>query len=306
MGLSKMNRTFWSLAVVFISVSLVFYFFTIESFEKITVLQMKMTGVSERVDDKFHFFEKNNCENPSECECVLLLHGLGDFALTWSKMLSEDENNFSYPLHMYAPNLPGAMKTPKLQYQEDYNIQNLASLVTDHFLPRCDSWYVVGNSYGGWLATFVALNNPKVKGLLLIAPAGLNKDYSAVVDYFLDPDAEGAEDFYKKIYAKPKNVPKFIFERVAERAKSQPVIEQLRSIRSADFIESLLPQIKIPVSFLWGDSDEVIPTDWARSYAELAHGSELVVVNNCGHVPQKECFHKVLESLNSLIKLKAN
>src|SRR5690606_12598102 len=97
---------------------------------------------------------------------------------------------------------------------EDYNVQNLTRYIADNFLHKCDSWFVVGNSYGGWLATLMTAHSNKVKGLLLLAPAGLDKDYSHIVDYFLKPDVPGAKDFYKKIYAKPKPVPNFIFEQV--------------------------------------------------------------------------------------------
>lgn len=299
--MSKMKRILLGIVTAFLSIGLVFYFFTMESFQELEMLRMRSSGISSQQTPEFHYFEKNNCEMGKPCQCALLIHGLGDFALTWRKIMSLDQSSFVQKLHFFAPNLPGALSTPKLKTQSDYNVQNTARLIAEAFIPKCESWIIVGNSYGGWLATFMALNLPQVKGLLLLGSAGLNKDYSHVTNYYMNPTIDGAKDFYHRVYAKPKNVPDLIFKRVVERVKDQPVLEQLRSITNADYVDGYLGQLKIPVYYLWGDKDRVIFTEWAETYKQLTPGSELKIVKDCGHVPQKECTEEVMKSLNELL-----
>jgi pimeloyl-ACP methyl ester carboxylesterase len=301
MGLSKMKKYFMPLAIVILTIGSVFYFFTIQSFQQIEIARMKWNGIASVLTPEFHYFEKNNCKDTKNCQCVLLLHGLGDFALTWRKMLSLNKVDFSKDTHFFAPNLPGALSTPKLQSQDDYNIQKLAEKLSNYFLPRCESWVVVGNSYGGWLSIFMALQSEKVKGLLLLSPAGIKKDYSPILDYFLNPTVKGARDFYERLYAHPKQVPNFIFERVVARVKNQPVVEELKSIKEEDYLDSHLKDLKVPVHFVWGEADRVIPVTWAESYKEKTPKSQLKIIKDCGHVPQKECTMEVLPELNELL-----
>ena len=300
-----MKKFFCACVLIFLPVGLVFYFFTLESFQEIEMARMRLSGISSVVTPKFHYFEKNNCSDAKDCQCVLLLHGLGDFALTWRKILSEDKSLFTKNVHLFAPNLPGALSTPWLKSQEDYNVQNMARLVSEEFSNKCDSWVVVGNSYGGWMAVFMAVNLPSVKGLLLLSPAGVKKDYSHLTGYFLNPTLEGAKSFYRKLYYNPKGLPDFIFEQVVARARAQPVVMQMKSITDNDYIEPYLEKIKIPVRYAWGDSDQVIPTEWADYYVKLTPNASLKILKNCGHVPQKECTNEVLSELNALLSVSA-
>jgi pimeloyl-ACP methyl ester carboxylesterase len=296
-----MKKLLYGVVLIFLSIGLVFYFFTLQSFQQIEIARMRWNGVSSVVTPQFHYFEKNNCTDPKDCQCVLLLHGLGDFALTWRKMLSADKSVYSKNLHFFAPNLPGALSTPKLKSQEEYNVQNLSRLVSEEFMPKCESWVVVGNSYGGWMSIFLGVYVEKVKGLLLLAPAGLKKDYSYLTDYFLNPTIEGARGFYKRLYYNPKDLPDIVFDRVVQRLESQPVVEQLKSVTNNDYIESYLSQLKVPVRYVWGKADGVIPAEWSEEYTRLTNKSNLKLIEKCGHVPQKECTEEIIPELNSLL-----
>ena len=52
---------------------------------------------------------------------------------------------------------------------------------------------------------------------------------------------------------------------------------------------SMLSEIQQPTLVISGDNDHVVPlSDSERLNAELTN-SELIVLANCGHVPQEEC-----------------
>lgn len=300
-----MKKFLFTFVLGFISIGLVFYFFTLQSFQFIEVTKMKLHGVKVINSPEYNYYEKNNCIDLKGCQCILLLHGLGDFALTWEKIMSMDKSKFSKSLHFYAPELT-ISKDHKLKNIEDYNIQREAERVSHYFFPRCESWVVAGNSLGGWMSIFMSLKNDKIKGLLLLGPAGLKKDYSHITGYFLNPDIAGAKSFYHKLYYKTKDVPDFIFQRIVERAKNQTVVEQLKAITENDYLEKYLGKLKVPVFYVWGEADGVIPPAWGSEFQALTPGSELEVLKECGHVPQKECPDKVEEKLNQLLHRLAN
>lgn len=299
--MSKMKPVFLLLLVVILSISLVFYFYPIEAFQEIEIFRMKISGIKEIKDEQFHYFEKNNCLSGEKCQCVLLLHGLGDFALTWRKLMSSDEKSFVQPVRLYAVNLPGALDSAWLESEKDFNVQNIARLVGDFFVPQCPSWIVVGNSYGAWVSVFLAKKYSEVRSLILLGPAGLNKSYQHVIDYFIAPTADRAKDFYYKVYFKTQAVPSFIFDKVAERAKKQPALLQLKAITEEDFVDDHLGALAVPVYYLWGKADGVIPFDWAQDYLAKTPKGQLKSIGECGHVPQKECTKEVLMQLNEAL-----
>lgn len=299
-AVSKMKKIFSAMLLGFITISLVFYFFTIQIFQFVEMTKMKLHGVKLHDASEYQYFEKNNCEDLKNCQCVLLLHGLGDFALTWEKMMTMDKSAYVKGVHFFAPNLT-ISKDHRLKELQDYNIQKYAMRISDYFLPKCNSWVIVGNSFGAWMSIFMSLKNDSVKALVLLGPAGLKKDYSHITRYFLNPNIESARDFYHKIYFKTYNVPDFIFKRIVERAKNQTVVEQLKSITDDDYLEKYLKHIKVPVEYVWGKADRVIPPTWGSEFHELTPGSSLDVIKGCGHVLQKECPDQAVIKLNEVL-----
>ena len=50
----------------------------------------------------------------------------------------------------------------------------------------------------------------------------------------------------------------------------------------------LLSRIKIPTRIVWGRQDRLVPLECGELYQQAIPGSELVVVDNCGHQPHIE------------------
>jgi len=46
--------------------------------------------------------------------------------------------------------------------------------------------------------------------------------------------------------------------------------------------------IKVPVLIIWGAEDEVVPVDVGRKFKRDIPDSELVILPQCGHIPQEE------------------
>ena len=53
-------------------------------------------------------------------------------------------------------------------------------------------------------------------------------------------------------------------------------------------LTSLLQRVKIPTRMVWGKNDQIVPLECGELYKEAISGSDLVVIDNCGHSPQVE------------------
>ncbi len=59
--------------------------------------------------------------------------------------------------------------------------------------------------------------------------------------------------------------------------------------------------IDIPVLLIWGEKDEIIPLGVGRKLAGNIPNSKLIVIPNCGHVPQEECPNQAIEAIESFL-----
>ena len=53
-------------------------------------------------------------------------------------------------------------------------------------------------------------------------------------------------------------------------------------------LPGLLSRVSIPTRIVWGREDRLVPLECAELYQKAIPGSDLVVIENCGHLPQVE------------------
>lgn len=306
----KIKKT-WLITALLPAFAILILIFPIQSFTLASDGLLRFAGVDEGVENGIQYFERNMCQDQKNCQCVLFVHGLSDTYLTWAKFFLKSSDSFLNPLHFYAINTPGTMGSSYLKKREDYNVTKMSEQIIKTFSPKCKSWVVVGNSFGGWMAVQMALIEPKIRGLFLLDPAGLKKDYSHILNHFLNPTVESTRNFYHMAYARPYPLPDFVFKMLAERMKRLPIVEELQEIKNGDYLDHGLLRLKVPVQYIWGAQDRVIPTAWAKEYQEITRNSEISIAPDCGHIPQKECFPETLKLFNNLLlkistKMKTN
>ena len=59
-------------------------------------------------------------------------------------------------------------------------------------------------------------------------------------------------------------------------------------LRGEDFLDGKTKAIKAPTLALWGKNDGLTPLGLGKAFVEDIPGAQLVVIDNCGHVPQME------------------
>ena len=53
-------------------------------------------------------------------------------------------------------------------------------------------------------------------------------------------------------------------------------------------LSGLLGRVNMPTRMVWGRDDAIVPLECGELYQKAIKGSDLVVIDNCGHSPQVE------------------
>lgn len=241
---------------------------------------------------KIHYLEAGSASNPA----VILLHGLGGDASNWAMTVP----SLSGKYHVYALDQIGFGKSDKPT--TNYRVAMLVEFL-DLFCKKLgiQKATLVGNSLGGWTAAAFAIAHPeKVDKIVLVCAAG----YSAkrwggpemTREVLAGLNASTTEDikrlfgliFYNKAmltdqFAEMQLTNKF------KRGDGYTVNSFIESIvRGEDLLDGKVKAIKTPTLVLWGKDDGLTPLGMGKAFAEDIPGAQLVVIDNCGHVPQLE------------------
>ncbi len=170
--------------------------------------------------------------------------------------------------------------------------------------------YIVGYSLGGWVAVAYALAYPAaVKGLILVAPAGIRDDSfcgrynhlrpllwrTPIVDWGLHLLQTLAGQFGKaEMMSQFWQIRR---ELLANPAAYSFLVDRLRPEDAIDTVERLIDQLDLPTLVVSGDRDATIPLWHSETYAKGIAGAQLVVIPGADHaLPQTH-----VEELGKLI-----
>ena len=156
---------------------------------------------------------------------------------------------------------------------------------------------LVGNSMGGWIAAHFAAAFPgRVDKLVLVDAGGYAppKDFDTRVFYDLNPTtregmkALSAKVFYNKLFLTDVAIDQAMAARLAagDGFTIKSITESI--IRGEDYLDSVVKTIKRPTLLVWGREDGLIPLTDAERFKRDIAGSQLVVIDQCGHVPNVE------------------
>ncbi|HMF55374.1 MAG TPA: alpha/beta hydrolase [Pyrinomonadaceae bacterium] len=224
---------------------------------------------------------------------VILLHGLGGNTTNWALNIAPLAQKF----RVIVPDQLGfgASSRPFINYRVGTYVDFLDGLYKELRIERAS---LVGNSMGGWIAVAYALAHPeKVERLVLIDAAGyaLPANIDASTLSALNPSTR--EDmrklaslvFYNKQFTTDAAVDFMLTERMtaSDGYTIQSLIESIK--RHEDLLDNRLAAIKQPTLIIWGRSDGLLPlAEWGERFHREIQGSQLLVIEQAGHVPQVE------------------
>ncbi len=224
---------------------------------------------------------------------VILLHGLGGDTSNWGPTIAP----LSQKYRVIVPDQIGFGRSDKPLI--NYRVATLVDFLDGFYkalgISRAS---LVGNSLGGFTAAAFALAHPeKVERIVLVDAAGfaVPKEFDPRVASLLNPStlAEAKEIlsmvFYnKQLFASDAAAAMMLTRRVTTN-DGYTVQRFLDSItRGQDVLDGKLARLKPPTLIIWGREDLLTPMWMAERFKKEIPGSQLIVFEKCGHVPQIE------------------
>ncbi|HTY92023.1 MAG TPA: alpha/beta hydrolase [Methanocella sp.] len=251
-----------------------------------------------------------------KCEPLILLHGMAFSHDVWDKTIRQASKFFT----IYAPDLPGfgCSDKPDVSYGLDFYVEFLKKFADTLKIHKC---FIAGMSMGGEIAAAFAARypdrvdrlvivdangfSPLIKGIRTLTVLGsplyirmfnsrsMLKNYMANMLY--DTKALD-EELIDKEWARMRDP--------AYRASLSKNSKYLSTVDEA--FPGLIRGIKARTLIIWGKDDTILPVDDAYKFMESIPGSEVILIERCGHAPvleKNEAFNKALLSFLAQVNM---
>jgi pimeloyl-ACP methyl ester carboxylesterase len=251
---------------------------------------------------------------PDDPVPIVLLHGTSASLHTWDGWAGALEGR----RRVIRVDLPGFGLTGPAP-DDDYRIgayTKFAEAVLDHFgIGRC---VLGGNSFGGWVAWETALARPdRVAALVLVDSAGYaTRSQSVPVGFriaripLLNRVMEVTlprgmvESSVRNVYGDPSKVTPAVVDRYYDltlREGNRAALARRFEQAPLDVDEARIRQVAVPTLILWGGRDRLIPVEYGRRFNRDIPGSQLVIFDHLGHVPQEEDPARTVEVVATFV-----
>lgn len=165
---------------------------------------------------------------------------------------------------------------------------------------------IVGHSLGGWIAAEMAVRNfSSIRSLTLIAPAGARVKGILSGDSFIWSPEELAANLFHD--------PELAANALAASRNPDLMEIQLKNGYAAarlgwqprfhnPELQRWLHRIRVPVQLIWGEQDQVLPTEFARAWTDALPRARLAKIPLCGHLPHVERPAETLSVMRSFLR----
>ena len=251
---------------------------------------------------------------------LVLLHGWSDSADTWRPLLADLARRGRSAIALDMPGFGTAQrldpKRPVLEQLDAFT----AAAVRHWAQERGDEVVVVGNSLGG-CASMRAAEDPAlpIAGIVPVAPAGLAMarwfrivEGERLVRLLLSSPVPLPEFIVRDAVARVYRVLAFASPRDADPAVVASFTGHLRTQRDLAAVLEIgrrlfgeladpfrLDRVRCPVLLVWGDRDRMVFSTGADRVLREVPGSQIEIIERCGHCPQLEATARLADLLES-------
>lgn len=235
---------------------------------------------------------------------VIFVHGLGG---CWQNWLENMPRMAELGYRAIAFDLPGFGSSPMPPWE--ISIPGYGTLLDrlreELGIGHCT---LVGNSMGGFIAAEVAVREPEwVDRLVLVSSAGISHATmrkgpviaGARISVATNPLLRRVDLVsmrrpglrqvaFGKVMRHPDKLRReLLVEFMAPALGAAGFIPAVAALTGYDLLDRLR-QIRVPTLIVWGRDDLVVPASDSTGFVERIPGAELVVFEDCGHVPMAE------------------
>lgn len=258
-----------------------------------------------------HLRDEGRADDPVP---LILLHGTSASLHTWEGMVEQ----LKQQRRVISLDLPGFGLTgpfPDGDYRMERYVAFLSTLLDRLGVAEA---VLVGNSFGGQLAWEMALAQPqRLERLVLIDAAGYPRQSTSVpIGFKLASSPTLAplmanilprrliESSTRNVYGDPDKVTPELVDRYYEltlrEGNREALRERFRQVPAVDH-QPRIAEIRVPTLIIWGGQDRLISPDNARRFQADIAGSQLVMFDDLGHVPQEEDAQRVAEAVRVFV-----
>lgn len=223
---------------------------------------------------------------------LLLVHGIGDSALTWAVVLRRLARGHDvYAVDLLGHGLSG------LPPGHEYATLGEHLAMLEGFVRQVIGRpaLLVGNSLGGMLAVRLALAAPELaRGVVLLNPGGAPLGGRAAYDAFFakiaDPSLTTAYRVSGEMFGAVPRLLLLPLLRSLQRMFQRPVILDAYGASDDSVFLSAeeLRALDAPAGLVWGMRDHFLPEgSFEFFYSNLPRAARLLI-DHCGHLPQRE------------------
>ncbi len=260
-----------------------------------------------------------NYEDQGQGQPVIFLHGFGASIYTWRNLVPY----FSKTHRVIAIDLKGHGLSDKPK-DNNYSVADQSDIIYEFIKEHSlDNVTLVGNSMGGAISISTYLmqcdnGTQHISKLVLIDSASYKQrlpDFifvlripiiNVLLPCLTSTKFRAGKVLNEAFFDRTKITDDIVATYASYLAlpgASYALTKTAQQIIPSNFDEltERYKTIKIPVLIIWGEKDTIIPLEVGRKLAANIPNSKLVVIPNCGHIPQEECPSQTIEAMESFM-----
>jgi len=230
---------------------------------------------------------------------LLIIPGWEGSRLSWEKFINLAKNDFD----IFCFDLPcfGNEPCPNKVWGVEEYANFIRQKMAEHNIVKP---VLLGHSFGGQIAAFLAANYPAEFSKLILSGAAVFRRAPTIKKIIFNSLAK-AGHFLNHIFLADHGSAYFkkILYRLANSDYNQTSgmkREIYKKITNQDLSE-ILPKINLPALVVWGKRDRYVPLRQGRKIAAAIPGARLEIIRHAGHglhLKTLDAFYKIIKSFS--------